>query len=419
MRAQAIPKLVLMILVVAAAAACQPSLPTLPGVGPTIPVAIRGLPCSSGTAIGDTELTNPAFFSLVGRYVTGWPSWVSLTWRTSGDCRPNGGYNVYLATDRDTLMASRVGHVTGTSFSTRIQPGQRYYWTAAPVQDGVELPVHDPSSPTHGPGTTPFRWSFFTGPTCDTYSLGAPVGLTPIDGITIDGLQPDMTWEYPSAEAIAAAGSPVACLPDHFILDVSKDPTFAVIDVHYDVPPPAKEVFLDPLDDCSRYYWRVRAIGERGARSPWSDTENFVVDSHGLCTVPPIVTIPPPEIPLLRPIVPLPCRLGPADRYELVRYFNEQQLLPAVARDGDGSWIQVQVEGFPLCWVPWSKVKPQVPSFEPMSLKLGSWPPEPTKVPEGKLGCLIYNKETKDPTDTICRAGPCTGLETPGGTCTR
>jgi hypothetical protein len=85
------------------------------------------------------------------------------------------------------------------------------------------------------------------------------------------------------------------------------------------------------------------------------------------------------------------CRVGPGDDYELVRYLRPEDVVKLIARDFDGTWVEIEREGSPDCWTPGDKIEPQPPDFDPKVLPLGTWAALPTETPGaggGQTGCL-------------------------------
>ena len=145
---------------------------------------------------------------------------------------------------------------------TPLEPGREYRWSITPVSMGVEGPVSDVRT-------------FFTGPACDSDILTAPIPLSPLNYWTIDDLGSLLlTWWYPEE-----------CLPDHYIVEMSPMLQFDGSPLNETTDGP--NMYWAPtntLEDCVRYFWRVRAVVD-GHEGPLSQVYNFKVDLTGSCPV--------------------------------------------------------------------------------------------------------------------------------------
>jgi hypothetical protein len=204
--------------------------------------------------------------------------------------------------DQPAIISQRV---TGTSRgwamgSEELQPGSTYSWRVTPYLDG-------------SPGATSSTNIFITGPICmDPFAAEypAPALLSPPDGTVISELNPIRDsggTEYPNVSIQMAWDDPSDCNPEGYLLQVSTLPSFPS-GATLEIPqpnwtrtlfffPPDEETF--PFQDCTTYYWRVRAILSETEYGPWSDTWSFFVTTGTVaCLTDPVVT---PAIPLLPP----------------------------------------------------------------------------------------------------------------------
>jgi hypothetical protein len=143
---------------------------------------------------------------------------------------------------------------------TDLKPGTAYRWYVAPVSQSTE-------------GQESEVGYFFTGPVCEADSLEAPVPVSPPNHWTTDDLGGfTLYWDYPGE-----------CVPDGYEVDLSNslDLDNSPLNMVLDTPGTSTEIGA-LLQDCQRYYWRVRAVsgGEAGQSS---QLFTFTVDLSGTC----------------------------------------------------------------------------------------------------------------------------------------
>jgi hypothetical protein len=133
---------------------------------------------------------------------------------------------------------------------------------------------------------------FRTGPECVVISPGtmsAPNLLWPPDGSIIGDLHPTLQWE-----------DPTNCIPPgDYKVEVDTSPAFThPFEGGYFLP----HLWINPpwagfeLEDCTRYYWRVRInLRDRvdSEDGPWSDIRSFSINESGICAGLPITRITP------------------------------------------------------------------------------------------------------------------------------
>ena len=167
-----------------------------------------------------------------------------LEWHYPAPCLPQG-YAVHLSTEPDFSDTSLFGG-TGTpdtnwTPSVPLKPATQYWWQVAPMV-GIEL------------GPYSLRWTFFTGPTCNSASqLLAPDLKSPEDGGAVGTLNPRLRF------SIGAD----ACLPDGYYVDVQTDPAFGgnnVLELETTQSMLTTNVFAHGLEWCKTYYWRVASV---------------------------------------------------------------------------------------------------------------------------------------------------------------
>jgi hypothetical protein len=201
------------------------------------------------------------------------PNWASVASLTPSlqwtypdpSCNPEG-YAITLRTG--PLFTDDLGGGTGnpsTSWApgAPLEPGKEYEWGVAPI-NGTTL------GPFEG-----FQY-FFTGPTCPTAALIAPLLLQPADGAHFDEANDSLIWDYPAD-----------CAPQGYRVDLSPDPAFADTSLSGGTGNPSTRWGPGgPLTDCQVYYWRVAAINDT-TLGPFSAARSFVRDANGLCASPP------------------------------------------------------------------------------------------------------------------------------------
>ncbi len=140
-----------------------------------------------------------------------------------------------------------------------MEPGKEYAWNVAPI-NGTTL------------GPLAGRFYFFTGPTCATVSLVAPVLLEPADGASFNENVDSLIWDYPED-----------CAPEGYRVDLSVDPTFADTSFSGGTGNPSTRWGPGaPLVDCQTYYWRIAPINGT-TLGPFSPSRSFVRDASGSC----------------------------------------------------------------------------------------------------------------------------------------
>ncbi len=126
-------------------------------------------------------------------------------------------------------------------------------------------------------------------------------------------------------------------------------------------------------------------------------------------------------VPIAQPKGPTTCRSGPSVVYPPLAYFDIGQELVLQSRNGNGTWLEIQLEGERPCWSNKDLLELD-PGFNVMDLPLGFIPPTPTWtiVPPtepsdaGPQGCWHQGPNDNQP---ICYV-PCPPQPNPGGACT-
>jgi hypothetical protein len=171
--------------------------------------------------------------------------------------KPIKGATMYeweVAFDEEMESVAQSGFTEGQTKKLRnLTPGKTYYWRVRVAdEDDTGAPLMSPWSAT---------WTFST-------ALGAgparPRMVSPYGGPATGGvdapLQPAMQW----TQVFGATG---------YQLQISKDCSFAKVDIDKKLGLETTMVVEAPLEYSTTYCWRVKAIGPND--SPWSDVGSF------------------------------------------------------------------------------------------------------------------------------------------------
>jgi hypothetical protein len=180
------------------------------------------------------------------------------------------GFNIYLSSGpsfQDDLGGQAGGVPPFDSLYTKtwtpgtpLEPGREYRWSVRPVSQGVEGAVSEVRT-------------FFTGPTCEAGNLSAPIPISPLNHWIVDDLAGlKLTWWYPDG-----------CLPDSYDVEISPMMQFENSPLNENTVTP--NMYWTPtntLQDCTRYFWQVKAVKD-GQTGQASQVYTFRVDLTGSC----------------------------------------------------------------------------------------------------------------------------------------
>jgi hypothetical protein len=109
------------------------------------------------------------------------------------------------------------------------------------------------------------------------------------------------------------------------------------------------------LEDCTRYYWRVKTDPDGPREGPYSEVWTFFVNLPGVtCPDPPFEPPHEPLLPILKAIAGenLNCRAGPSPKYEIEDTFFEGASADIHGRNLDSTWIYILSPNRNIyCWV--------------------------------------------------------------------
>jgi hypothetical protein len=234
--------------------------------------------------------------------------------------KPGAWYPVFVAVV-DEYDAAVDGPRRSWTPDHQLDPGSHYRWTVRPLisSDGIESP------------TSAFA-EFWTGPRCDPATMQAPDLSTPFHGESIDtpGSPVQLRWEWLQND----------CIPDGYEPQLSTHANFSdLVPLDYETGWPQTHAYTqEVLEDCQRYYWRVRAIS-LGVNGPFSDTRTFTVSLDDWNTCLNVF----PSFELLQKAT---CRLGYGTDYPPIRYFGIGETLEITGRNRQMTWLKLGD-----CWV--------------------------------------------------------------------
>jgi hypothetical protein len=353
-------------------------------------------------------------------------------WDWGGGCNPQEFLlEVFNPTsDLPAMISVRVaGSSRGRASAGDLQPGSTYSWRVTPYTDGSPGPV----SPAN---------IFRTGPDCmDPFAAEypAPMLLAPPDGTVISELS--TAGGEPSVTFPLVWDDPSLCNPGGYEVQISTSPTFPAGRTH-DVYPWVHETYLHfffppglpeglAMQDCTLYYWHVRAVLSDDEYGPWSEIWTILIQSNSmLCTTIPIV---PPESPLvITPILPpmargiqnTNCRSGPSGVFPIESTLFEGQSSRIIGRIENINWWLIEDPAVPDgCWV-WGASVEVSGDMSLVPLVLSPPTPKAPNPPQqeqqggqeegGQEGCWIIDNQHPN---GYCAPRACGPNDYPGGSC--
>lgn len=189
----------------------------------------------------------------------------TLAWFYEGAC-PADGFSIQVAPGGDfdapgTVSGETAPDTLNWTPDEDLSPAAFYAWRVAALLNGV-------------PGPSSVTTFFWTGPTCDGANLQAPILLIPEDAAFISDPSPLFEWDYPR----------VSCLQANYTLEVSTSLDFTTDVLHAAVGPGRSfETEVSFLEDCTQYYWRVKAVFGEDISGPYSEIATFYADLTASC----------------------------------------------------------------------------------------------------------------------------------------
>jgi hypothetical protein len=175
-------------------------------------------------------------------------------------CDPDS-YQVTL--EKGPLYSTNMGTDTGrhNTFWTvpfLLEPHSEYRWKVAAQTGSTTGPTYQ-------------NKHFFTGPICSAQQLQTPELVEPADGAVMTNNQIVLYIDYPGD-----------CLPPGARIDLATDPGFVNNTVIIQSEP-IMDWYLQPLQDCTKYYWRAASVSG-STLSPYTGTSSFSTDFSGTCS---------------------------------------------------------------------------------------------------------------------------------------
>jgi hypothetical protein len=223
-------------------------------------------------------------------------------------------------------------------WSVPLVPGNTYHWQ---VYAGLET---GPGDDVRGNSA---RGYFFTGPVCSADTDYQPVTLlSPADEIVITS---------PTEPILFVWDDPTPCLVDYvFEFQIwSPSPEFDWDSPYLRRSQSLQSTFprtpeqLD-LQDCQRYYWRIKTDPAGPPEDPFSEIRSFVTNFHGgLC--PAVVETPGWILAFPKDLL---CREGPGLDYGIYAPLRQGEQVAVTGRNKENSWWYIETQSQRRCWVP-------------------------------------------------------------------
>lgn len=324
----------------------------------------------------------------------------TITWEYDTECQPHAQVIEIYGADRlwsDWYHGIAVPAERRVTFSPRHtfeggSPGHTFEVWIFPMTEGGQT----------GPGG--LATVFNIGPLCDASAIStAPSLLWFLDDWTMDPTSAfELEWE-----------NTMTCWPDHnFITQLSKNLSFTHV---IELSSPMEKLWVYSgmveslgIENCARYYWRVRADLTGRDDEPWSEVRSFVTHTPG--TICPINLfdwpIPGPieEItPLAIPLSDVNCRSGPSLDYPVLSVLSEGIEYEIRGRNQERTyWLIFDAKIQETCWV-FSDLVTAQGDLEAIDIIQPPPPPEQPSVTDtpAPVDCSQYNNDQK-----ACVANP-------------
>jgi hypothetical protein len=313
---------------------------------------------------------------------------VTLSWTYSDpNCQPTY-YEIMLGTAHDGSApgTTQTSQTTSVNWPEALQPGNTYFWSVYAV-------IVSNGQASRGPGQL---GTFYTGPTCTAEAiLSTPQTITP----------PNKTPFDPTTGITLRWDDPTACLPEgSYSVQVAKTADFSSV-LYASQTGHITELNLlpgwtnDAVQDCTQYYWRVRAETSGETTGPWSGTGSFIVNNVGsacgLLEASPTPIPQPtasatllPQTPATAPAwaqanVNTNCRRGPSPEYPILDTLYKQWSSRIYGRNEDSTWWYINSPNIAVnyyCWV-WGEAVTVTGDTSQVPVVIPPPPPTATDVP--------------------------------------
>lgn len=243
---------------------------------------------------------------------------------------------------------------TSWIFDEPLQPATIYEWHVAAFIGGVLGPYSNTTI-------------FWTGPICETDALTAPTQVSPSDGGIVEFFEGPLFWDY--------SGD---CTPEFTFLELGTNPGFGGENLVSGLGPPRLIGYpLEPLENCTEYFWRLRNQSSDG-EGPWSPVWSFTTDFEADCEQQSPAPGGPPMGLATRD---LNCRAGDATAFDETGFFPQDEISEIIGRNSAATWYVVALRlGGGNCWVSAEFVN-LLDDYDPQDLPVIASPPQPTETP--------------------------------------
>jgi len=201
-------------------------------------------------------------------------------------------------------------------------------------------------------------------------SLPAPSPLSPASGSSIKNQTPTLDWEEVEAPWTV----------ENYVVQVAKDTSFSAAKMVYTTVTEESEAAVEQVLSDDWYYWRVRAVDNRGAVSAWSPTSSFEV----FVLAPVVMSFEPEEV--YTSSASLGLSLSAVNVQEISFSTNQVDWSPWEPYSQDASYDLPAPDGPKTVYVRGKSVGGRISDTRTASVILDRAPPTTTYSLSGKLG---------------------------------
>jgi hypothetical protein len=222
----------------------------------------------------------------------------------------------------------------------------------------------------------------------------------------VDLISPADDATFAAADDILFAwDDPTPCLVDGlFEIQISKSPTFE--DYEYRVPILQTRYTIAgadiPLEECTRYYWRVKTDPSGPPEEPFSGSRSFYVHTPGyMC----LIGIEP--VPWITLPANTNCRKGPSTRFGVDDTAFAGVPLEIRGRNPDGTWLQVLSANLGhMCWIypEGAKIEGDISGVQVFDIEIPTEEPVKTEEPApASVNCAQYTTQGTCEANSACK----------------